>query len=129
MIVLKNETIQEGEPLEVSERWFVLDSKRTRKGQYKLTLKRDVIAENYDYIITSPAYIEKGFVTRNSKFIFNSENINLNQIKQSQTTLRDDSGVAWVVGYTSKSLGAKTVNYARQSGEYDIYLGTISAES
>ena len=129
MIVLKNETIVEGEPLEVDQRWFVLDEKRTRKGQYKLTLKRDTVAENFDDIVTSPAYIEKGFVNRKSKYIFNNENIVVNQIKQNQTTLRDQSGVAWIVGYTSKSLGAKTITYARQSSEYDIYLGTTAANA
>lgn len=112
----------------IKSRWFILDANFNRQGQWVIDLKRDVIAEHYDEIITSPAYIEKGFVNRQSKFIFNSENINLNQIKQKQDTLTDDSGVAWVVGYTSKSLGAKTFNYARQSTAYDIYDGTETAE-
>jgi len=113
----------------IKSRWFILDANFNRQGQWVIDLKRDVIAEHYDDIITSPAFIEKGFVNRKSKFIFNNENIVVNQIKQNQTTLRDESGVAWIVGYTSKSLGQKTISYARQSSEYDIYAGTIAANT
>lgn len=91
----------EGTPAQnvIKHRWFVLECQRTRNGQYKLTLRRDVITDNYDVIVNSPAFIEKAVITEDSPLLFNKENIKVNQIKQSETLLKDETGTGWVVGY------------------------------
>lgn len=92
---------------EIKSRWYVIDHTRTRKGQYILILKRDVIADNYDNIIQSPAYIQKAMLTNaNDPAIFNNENILTNQIKQWErpimeidSTSNEVSPYNWIVGY------------------------------
>ena len=68
---------------DIISRWYVIDHNKTRRNQYVITLKRDLVAENYDKIITSPAYVERGVLTNTSDpAVFNSENVSTNQIKQ-----------------------------------------------
>ena len=87
---------------EIESRWFILDCDRTRTNQYKVTLKRDVIADNYNEIINSPCYIEKGTLNENDPLIFNSEGMSFNQIKKDEILLQDLSRVPWIVGYISR---------------------------
>lgn len=84
---------------EIESRWFVIESARTRNGQYQYTLKRDVIADYYNMIIDSPCYIEKATLQPNDPFIFNPEGNGFNQIKTSETLLKDHYGVPWIIGY------------------------------
>ena len=42
--------------------WFVMSADRLRKNQYNLTLKKDNIADHYNVLINSPAYIEKATI-------------------------------------------------------------------
>ena len=84
-------------------RWFVLESERTRTGQYRLALKRDVIADNLNKVMTAPCFVEKGIINNNSDpLLFNNENVSFNQIKQSEVPLKDASGCGWIVGYVSQ---------------------------
>lgn len=84
-------------------RWFVLESERTRNGQYRLALKRDVIAEHFTEIMTAPCFVEKGIITDwNDPLLVNNEGGNYNQIKQSEILLKDETKVAWLVGYMKK---------------------------
>ena len=81
-------------------RWFILEQDRKRSGQYELTLKRDVIADNYNDVVDSPIYLEKGFINDvNDPLLYNSESMNLNQIKQLEIPLKDETQSGWVVGY------------------------------
>ena len=84
----------------IRSRWFVLEQDRKRGGQYELTLKRDVLADNYSSVINSPIFLEKGFINDvNDPLLYNSESMSLNQIKQSETPLKDETQSGWVVGY------------------------------
>ena len=83
----------------IESRWFVIENSRNRAGQYTLTLHRDVIADYYDEIISSPCYIEKATLQPNDPFIFNPEGNGFNQIKTSETLLKDHYGVPWIIGY------------------------------
>ena len=84
----------------IRSRWFILEQDRKRSGQYELTLKRDVIADNYNDVIDSPIYLEKGFINDvNDPLLYNSESMNLNQIKQLEIPLKDETQSGWVVGY------------------------------
>lgn len=87
---------------EIVSRWFVMDSKRLRNGQYKITLKRDVVADNFNEIIEAPCFIEKATLNNDDPAIFNNENMGFNQIKTSETLLKDETESAWVVGYVPR---------------------------
>lgn len=93
---------------EIESRWFVMESTRTRNGQYQYTLYRDVIADYYDKVIDSPCYIEKATLQPNDPFIFNPEGNGFNQIKTSETLLKDQFKIPWIVGYYS--LGGNAPN-------------------
>lgn len=83
----------------VISRWYVIESTRTRGGQYQLQLFRDLFADYYDQIMAAPAFIEKGYVSVNDSAIFNSENMTFNQIKSQEFLLKDTTNTGWVVGY------------------------------
>lgn len=81
-------------------RWFILEQDRKRSGQYELTLRRDVIADNYIDVVNSPIFLEKGYINDvNDPLLYNSESMNLNQIKQLEIPLKDETQSGWVVGY------------------------------
>ncbi len=80
--------------------WYVVEWKYLRRGQYEVTLKRDVLSENYDLIITAPMLIKKGTVaSSNDPAMFNSEGQAYNQIKSDEIPLYDATGCPWIVGY------------------------------
>ena len=80
--------------------WYVTEWKYLRKGQYQATLKRDVLSENYDLIMTAPMLIKKGTViSSNNPAMFNSEGQAYNQIKSDEISLYDATGCPWIVGY------------------------------
>ena len=83
----------------INSRWFVLNGDRLRGGQYELTVRRDVVADYYTQTITSPCFIEKATLNTGDPMIFNREDMTVNQIKTSETLLKDRTGCAWVVGY------------------------------
>ena len=84
----------------INSRWFILEQDRKRGGQYELTLKRDVLADNYNDVINSPIFLEKGFINDvNDPLLYNSESMNVNQIKQEEIPLKDETKSGWVVGY------------------------------
>ena len=63
----------------ILSRWFILENRRTREGQYEIILKRDVIADNYSNILSAPIYVEKGYIEDiNNPFIYNKENLEVN---------------------------------------------------
>ena len=80
--------------------WYVTEWKYLRKGQYEATLKRDVLSEHYDTIITAPMLIKKGTVaSSNDPAMFNTEGQAYNQIKSDEIPLYDATGCPWIVGY------------------------------
>lgn len=87
----------------IHSRWFVIQALRTAIGQYELSLHRDLLADYYDFIINSPAYIERAIVSKSNKFIYNSENFGFNQIKKKEILLPDRSRCPWIVGYVAEN--------------------------
>ena len=83
----------------IDSRWFITDSKRERTGQYTLSLKRDTIADNYDTIINAPCFIEKGSLKSENPLIYNNEGLTFNQIKTSETLLKDNTQSQWLIAY------------------------------
>lgn len=95
---------------EIVSRWFILDEERLRGKQYKLNLRRDIVVDYYEQVLTSTAFIEKGLPNEDSALIFNSEGIPLNQIKKGETQLIDDSRMAWICGFVDREIAAKTIS-------------------
>lgn len=96
---------------EIVSRWFIIESIRTREGQFKLQLKRDCIVDYFNEIISSPCFIEKASVQSISDIcIYNTEDVKLNQIKQSETLLKDVSGKGWLIGYISSNTPQTPIN-------------------
>ena len=87
----------------ITSRWFILEADRTRNGQYRLQLRRDVIVDNYDAVMNGTALIEKGTVSDENPLIYNSEPIPVNQIKTKEYELKDDTHSAWIVGYIARN--------------------------
>ena len=94
----------------IKERWFVINWEKIRNNQYRASLKRDVIADNYYNVISSPVYINKAIIKdNNDPAIFNKEDIKVNQIKQSEYPVVEadySTGnvcpINWIVGYATK---------------------------
>ena len=112
---------------DIHSRWFVIECERTRNGQYKVALKRDVLADFYENLMTSPCFIEKGMVSDvNSPLLLNSEGMRFNQIKQNEQFIKDNTKCAWLVGYVKKNIDANDlqnvnpINYTAPSASSDI---------
>ena len=103
-------------------RWFIIESVRTRAGQWQLTLRRDVIVDYYNVIVQSPVFIEKGYLSAADNGIFNSEDMAFDQILQSQTTLRDKTDCPWIVGYLARDLDSKKLEDGTTAGTKFIAL-------
>ena len=86
----------------IASRWFIVEWEKVRGSQYQATLRRDVLADEYEAITSAPAFIEKGYVGPEDSAIFNKENMTFNQIKTRETVLKDDSKTAWIVGYIAQ---------------------------
>lgn len=97
---------------EIESRWFVLDGKRLSNGMYHMSLRRDIIADEIDKILESPMYIQRALLPENNTLIYNGENISVNQIKTKETLIKDNSGVAWIVGYLNRSVKSKDITGA-----------------
>ena len=114
----------------IISRWFVMEASYTREGQHIVKLHRDLMVDYWDGIKSAPCFIEKATVSSDDSAIFNKENMTFNQIKTSETPLKDETGCAWVVGYiptdaldhTSQSIhGNVILNYA-----YDYEYNSLS---
>ena len=89
---------------EIVSRWFIIDTKRLCGGQYRITLHRDLVVDFYEQIINAPAFVERAICNIGNNLIYNGENFLCNQIKKSETLLKDKSRCAWIVGYVANDL-------------------------
>ena len=120
--------------ISIDQRWFVLEWQKLRKSQYRAILKRDVIADNYTTVINSPTYIEKAIIRdANDPLLFNKEGMAFNQIKESETPIKDETQVGWVVGYIpSDSFSTSTTitsNVQLTTASADITVNGLSSWS
>lgn len=84
---------------DIISRWYITDAINVNKNTFKLTLKRDSVADYLDDILSAPTYIEKGTLSINDPFIYNSEAMQFNQIKTSETLLKDKTQCPWIIGF------------------------------
>ena len=107
----------------VLSRWFVLEAKRLQNGQYSLSLRRDVLADNYAEIMSNTeSYVERGWCDVADPAIYNSESITFNQIKQSQTLMYDKTISPWIVGYIQAPQEDTTIKYETTTGLYQVTI-------
>lgn len=102
----------------ITSRWFIIEDSRTRLGQSQLQLYRDVMVDYNESILNSTCFINKGYVQQTSPLIFNNENMGFNQIKQSETLLKNKLGTPWVVAYLSRYDG---------EGNYNEFKGSFKS--
>ena len=89
----------------IVSRWFVLEQKRNRQGQWLYFLRRDVLADSYNQILNSPLFVERGIINDlDSPLLLNNEDVKVNQIKQQEILLKDKSYCAWLVMYLKKGV-------------------------
>ena len=95
----------------IISRWFVLEQKRNRQGQWIYFLKRDVLADSYEELNTVPIYVERGIINDfESPLLLNNEDLKVNQIKKQEILLKDKTNCAWLVLYLKKGvLGNNTI--------------------
>lgn len=113
---------------EIVSRWFVMEASYTREGQHVVKLHRDLMVDYWDGIKSAPCFIEKATVPSTDSAIFNKENMTFNQIKTSETPLKDETGCAWVVGYIPKdSLSNNTIHGdVILDNAYDFSFNTLA---
>lgn len=111
---------------EIESRWFVLENMRTRGGQYKISLKRDVVADFATDIFNAPCFVEKGWVNDTDSAIFNSENMTFNQIKKREIRLTDSTRTPWIVGYYTKQDEPLTATIEKIEPTADITVNGIA---
>lgn len=102
-IVYDSTTVEDVTTETIKSRWFIMDEDRTRGGQYKISLRRDVLADNIENIENSPIYVEKGIITDvDNPLLCNNESLTVNQIKKDEILLKDKSTCPWLVLYLKK---------------------------
>ena len=105
------EAIYADEDTHILSKWFILDNDRTRGGQYRLNLRRDVLVDYMKQIKKSPIFVEKGIISDvESPLLTNNEDVIMNKIKKQEILLKDKTDCAWLVMYLKKGvLGSNTV--------------------
>ena len=112
---------------DIHSRWYVMDANRTTGNQYRVNLLRDVLADYYDEVYNSTAYIQKGMLPMSSPFIYNSEGMSLNQIKKEEILLYDESQCPWVVAYLSTNKPTQEVKWVPNEITADITVNNLNS--
>ena len=88
-----------------------MDLDRSRAGQYRATLKRDLLGDFLDDVKQQPIYVEKGYIEDlKSPLLCNNEGLVVNQIKKQEITLEDETKCPWLVMYLKKgALGSSSI--------------------
>ena len=90
---------------EIISRWFILEQKRNRQGQWVYYLRRDVLADSYNELEDAPMYVEKGIISDvSSPLLMNNEGLVVNRIKKEEILLKDKTECAWLVLYLKKGI-------------------------
>lgn len=97
---------------DIVSRWFIIEQERLRGGQWKITLRHDLVADFYNNIIDAPCFIEKAIANNNDIAIYNSEDMTFNQIKTSEKKLRDNTLCPWLVGYIARNTQNKKIEFS-----------------
>lgn len=97
----------------IESRWFVMECRQLRRDQFRVELRRDLIVDSFDSIETCDRFwCDRGLIEDNNNLILQPENINVNRIKTKETLIKDNSGVAWLVGYLNRTVQGKEITGA-----------------
>lgn len=114
----------------INSRWFIIEKIKENALQHKAVLRRDLLADYWDSIKSAPTFIEKGFCSLTDPAIYNSENVQVNSIKDREIELKDPTGCSWVVGYCAPKDETETeptkVEYGSASDVYDFWAPTLN---
>ena len=98
---------------DIESLWFVMECRQLRKNQFRIELRRDLVVENIEPLMKCKRFwCDRGLVEDNNDLILQPENISVNRIKRSEKLIKDDSKVAWIVGYLNKSVQGKEITGA-----------------
>lgn len=105
-LVLEQEYKEGQEIVKRVSRWFVLETTKTRGGQFELSLRRDLLADYFNEVVNAPVFIQRGNPGINDPAIFNRESFTYNQIKKFEFLLnnhkRSGRKGGWIVGYLAR---------------------------
>lgn len=85
----------------ILSRWFVTGVRRTRGGQWSVTLLRDLAADHKEELLAATCFIQKGY-TNSSPFVFNNENMGFNQILSDLIPITNRLNTPWLVLYLAR---------------------------
>lgn len=88
----------------IKSTWYIISLTKIRDNQYQLQLQRDVINDYYAYYFNKDSLVSRCLLPETSKYIFNKENLNFNQIKKNEILLKDRSNSGWLIGYLPSKL-------------------------
>lgn len=111
---------------EIESRWFIVESIKNNGGQYLLDLIRDVVYDYYNVIISAPCFIEKATLPASNPLIYNQEDFTANQIKTSETLLRDKTQCAWLVGYLDPTKSIENISIKKETERPTEYVGELT---
>ena len=100
----------------IISRWFILEAKRNLNGQYTIQLRRDLWADYTTDIMNATTFVEKGIAKDSDTAIFNDEQVTFNQIKVSESLLKDNTGCRWLVGYYARKNSEGVVTTIKGTG-------------
>lgn len=90
-------------------RWFVIEKNEISKNRYRLTLRRDLLAESLPGIENDAFFAERCILPDTSPYIYNAEDFRVNRIKKKETLIKDKTGVPWIIGYFNKEIENKPI--------------------
>ena len=100
----------------IESRWFVMECRQLRVNQFKVDLRRDLVVENIGSLEACDRFwCDRGLVEDSNNLVLQPENISVNRIKKSETLIKDNTGVAWLVGYLNR-------NYTGGTFEGDVNI-------
>lgn len=116
--VLQGDTVDDY----INSRWFIMEMVQLRKGQYRVSLRRDVIVDSIEVLENTTNFLaQRGFVEQNNKLVLQPEDISVNRIKTKETLIKDETGVSWLVGYLNRSYSGGTFNGNMEITPYKEY--------
>lgn len=103
-------------------RWFVIECAQIRGLQFKLQIRRDVIADYFQTIKKSPCLLYKGYVGNDNVLVFNKEQQEYNKIKTKELLIKDNTGIGYVVGFIGKDVAGSNSNKIYSSYNSDMQV-------
>ncbi len=103
----------------IVSRWFIVKSEKVRNQQYKFTLKRDLIADDYSNLGNNIYNVNRCMLDANNPLLFNKEGFTFNQIKKDEQPLYDETLCPWIIGYMPKGQSLSKITVS-SSTDYDI---------